>query len=147
MTKRGPGRPISENKKSVHVPNRMTREEARMLRLKAALYTGTNTSELIRQAVVAFDKEMTMPCMEAGCHSLMLLKTISEPIMLNIAGVHHEVLLHEMPIYECPNCGNKELDVKFAAEVEKVVDEEMGFMLNQRKDLPTELNFRELIII
>ncbi|MEF2246432.1 hypothetical protein [Paenibacillus sp. IITD108] len=145
--KRKPGRPYAKNSRSITVPHRMTREENRMLRLKAALYTNSNTSELIRQAVMSFSREVSMPCMEVGCSGNMKLVPTSDQVLVHVGSNQHEIKIDEMPIYECERCGNQEIDLKFAAEVETIVDEEVGFLLNQRKEVPLVINFNDLMTV
>lgn len=141
------GRPHSKNPRSYVVPEtRMTREEYRMVTLKAAMYTGGNTAEFIRLASKKFEGEMkTLPCMEQGCAGTLHSVKADDFHTFKIGDKEHEIVLRGMPIFECDICQIREIDVNLAAEVERAVDDEIGWRIQHRRSVPDELDFIELI--
>lgn len=133
-------RPKLENPRSFTIPEtRVTREEKRMFKIKAALFTNGSTARLVREAVEKFKGEIpTTTC--SSCRKEMQIHFVSEVFPFDIAGKEHQINLKEIPIYKC-TCGNEEEDLRLFAAIEEELGEEVHWRLNNRKELPDELNF------
>lgn len=107
------GRNQTDNHKDHHAPVRVTKGEALLLQLKAAVYARGDVSRLIREAVDAY--QGTVP------PALGLCPTCKVPLELaeaeeEIGGVHFT----HVPVHRCPVCGRVGLDSRIAVALEDV---------------------------
>lgn len=149
MKKQKVGRPYSDNPRAYFIPEtRMTREESRMVTLKAALYSGGNKAEFIRQAANRFEGDIkTLPCMETGCAGTMHPVTTDDYHNIKVGDEQYQIVLHGMPVFQCDVCETREMDMNFTAEVEKAIDNEIEWRLQHRQPVPKEIDFHDLITV
>jgi hypothetical protein len=126
----------------------VTREEYRMIRLKAAMYTGGNIEKFLLQAAEQYVGVMKpIACCENGCNGIMNVTKSDQIHEFQIADKLHRLTLKGEPIYEFQACAKQVVDLQLSAEIEEVLDKEVFCRLNQRLELPTELEFDELLKI
>lgn len=127
---------------------KVTREEYRMIRLKAAMYTGGNLEKLLIRAVEQFEGiTKQIACCENSCTGIMTVIKSDHIHEFQIADQHHSLILKGSPIYECQLCAKQIIDLQLYAEIEEVLDKEVLYRLNQRLELPTEMDFDDLLKI
>ncbi|MEF3304210.1 hypothetical protein [Paenibacillus sp. GYB003] len=117
-----------------------------MIRLKAALYVGGNVAEFMRQAAAQYRGQMkTLDCINPNCDGLMQVIYTDETHFFKVADKDHEMVLHGVPVYECNCCRTRMADVNLSAELEGFIDEEIEFRLKNYMELPTEIDFDQLL--
>lgn len=137
---------LSEQSKIPHLE--VTREEYRMIRLKAAMYTGGNVEKFLLLATEQFEGVMKpLACCENGCNGIMNATKSDQIHKFQIADKLHSLTLKGEPIYECQYCAKQIMDLQLSAEIEEVLDNELFYRLNQRLELPTEVDFDDLLKI
>lgn len=120
------GRPESENPRSENLPKaRLTKEENRMLKMKAAIDTNGNMSEFIRKAIEAYVPQLPKDggqCYECGS---VLKRTTYDRTFEDIP-----TIVKNIPGYRCQSCNALETDLAVEAEVagllESIFNEEKG---------------------
>lgn len=126
----------------------VTREEYRMIRFKAAMYSGGNVERFLLQAAEKFEGVMKpLACCENGCNGIMNVKKSDQLHKFQIADKLHSLTLTGEPIYECQSCAKQIMDLQLSAEIEEVLDNEVFYRLNHRLELPTEMDFDDLLKI
>ncbi len=137
---------LSEQSKIPHLE--VTREEYRMIRLKAAMYFGGNVERFLLQAAEKFEGVFQpLACCESGCNGIMNATKSDQIHKFQIADKTHSLTLKGEAIYECQSCAQQIMDLQLSAEIEEVLDNEVFYRLNQRLELPTEMNFDDLLKI
>lgn len=61
----------------------------------------------------------------------------------NIGEEQKCITIKNAPYYQCGNCDNKTLSVLLYADVEQLVEKEIFIRLNNRQEIPNEVNFSE----
>lgn len=140
------GRP-TDNPRPLTIPEtRVSREENRMIRLKAALYAGGNVAEFMRLAATQYKGQMkTLNCISPNCDGLMQMSYADETHFFKVSNRDHVMVLRGVPVYECNCCHNRMADVNLSAELEGFINEEIEFRLKNYMELPTEIDFDSLI--
>lgn len=139
------GRPKSDNPRSFTIPEvRVTREEYRMVKLKADLYSNGSTAGLIREAVKRYAGSIP----EQTCHKcskIMEIESSTEEYEFDVSGQIHSVKVKNVPTYSCRACRVKLGDLRLYADLEEAVEDEIFHRLNARKSLPDEIDFYDFI--
>jgi hypothetical protein len=126
----------------------VTREEYRMIKLKAAMYSGGNVERFLLQAAEKFEGVMKpLACCENGCNGIMNVIKLDQIHEFQIADQSHRLTLRGEPVYECQACAKQVVDLQLSAEIEELLDDEVFYRLNQRLEIPTELDFDDLLKI
>lgn len=107
------GRNQTDNHKDHHAPVRVTKGEALLLKLKAAVCARGDVSRLIREAVDAY--QGTVPPALGPCPTCKVPLGLAEAEE-EIGGVHFT----HIPVHRCPVCGRVGLDSRIAVALEDV---------------------------
>ncbi|MEK0286159.1 hypothetical protein [Caldifermentibacillus hisashii] len=62
-----------------------------------------------------------------------------------VGNEERELNVYNAPFYKCKTCHEVVLDVFLFAEVEKAIEEEIFLRLNNRQEIPNEVDFAEFI--
>ncbi|MDP5276173.1 hypothetical protein [Chengkuizengella axinellae] len=140
------GRPKSSNPREFHLPDiRLTREEKRMIELKAILHEKGNVSQYIRSLVENDRREVT-PLKSCSCGSTDLKVVYKDDIKhVDIGGSSFEIPLKSVPYNECNECGEELGDLRLHAKIDEIVDEEVTHRLNHKLPVPFTLNLFDVI--
>lgn len=137
------GRPKSANPRSLTIPEvRVTREEYRMFKLKAAQYANDSTAKLIRNAVRVYETVIKKEC---KCGTEMDGIEVMEQYTFHIGDNEHIVTVSNIPAYQCSACNLVERNLFLLATLEEIVEEEVDWRLKNRLSLPTEIDFNDLV--
>lgn len=77
------------------------------------------------------------------CGSLMKPKHHDYKFPYNIGHKEKSITIKNAPYYHCGNCDNKTLSVLLYADVDQLVEKEIFIRLNNRQEIPDEVNFSE----
>jgi len=148
MQKKKAGRHKSENPRTFDLAKiRLTREERRMIEMKAILFNNGNMAEYIRDLAI-FDTRSPKPLPSCSCGSTSL-HTIykDEERIVNVGEEDHTLVLKGVPRSKCNECGKTLGDMRLAVKLETVLDEEILWRLNNHRVIPDQIEFEELISI
>ncbi|NHN33326.1 hypothetical protein [Paenibacillus agricola] len=148
MQNKKAGRHKSENPRTFDLPKtRLTREERRMIELKAVMHSKGNMAEYIRDLVLK-DTRIPKPLSTCLCGSTSL-KIIykDEEREVNVGDQDLTLTLTGVPRSECSTCGRIIGDMRLAAKLETVLDEEILWRVNNHHIIPKQIEFNELITI
>jgi hypothetical protein len=138
-------RPKSENPRSFTIPEvRVKREEKLMFDLKANLFFGGSTAELIRQAVQVYKdrlKEQDCP----HCGKKMEIDFYEEVMYADINDERVEILVTNIPRHLCHSCERMVVGLKMMATIEEEVDRVIRDCLRNREPFPEQIDFLDLI--
>lgn len=137
------GRPKSANPRCLTIPEvRVTREEYRMFKLKAAQYASDSTAKLIRNAVKAYEIVIEEACQ---CGTMMKESKGTEQHKFQLGEIEHYITITNIPVYQCPACDLEERNLFLFATLEEIIEEEVDWRVKNRLPLPTEIDFNDLV--
>lgn len=142
------GRPQSDNPRTFSLPEiRLTREEKRMIQMKAQLHNGGNVSAYIRDLAINDNRSpKPIETCSCGCETLHIVNE-DQQLLLDVAGTDRSLTLKGVPRSQCKDCGQIMGDFLLDVQIESVIDEEMLWRLNHRQPIPDEMEFDELLSV
>jgi len=129
--------------------SRWSKEEIRMLRLKAAM-RGKTTNEYLRY-LLEQDHPDPAPikayCLNCHQESEQIPKREEETIQFTICDEERSVKVTELPAFSCSKCGNTIVSVGLSAEVENIVEEIVSELINRpaARSIPKTISFEDLL--
>ncbi|GGK22515.1 hypothetical protein GCM10010965_14290 [Caldalkalibacillus thermarum] len=115
-----------------------------MFELKANLFFGGSTAELIRQAVQAYKdriKEMDCP----HCGRKMKIDFFEEVMYADVGDQRVEILVTNIPKHVCHPCERMVENLKLMVAIEEEVDRIIRDCLRNKKAFPKQIDFLDLI--
>lgn len=138
------GRPKSNNPREFTVPEiRVTREENRMIKLKAALYAGNSIAKFLRMAAEKYKEEL--PVKKCLCGGEMKVVFDAETFDYEIADEKVSVKVNNIPMYKCEKCGAMEGNFFLMAALEETIEDEMIKRMREKVKIPKEIDFESLL--
>ncbi|WP_240420328.1 hypothetical protein [Paenibacillus periandrae] len=118
-----------------------------MIELKAVLHTKGNMAEYIRDLVLNDTRiPKPMPTCICGSTSLKIIY-IDEEREVNVGNQDLILTLTGVPRSECSSCGRIMGDMRLAAKLENVLDEEILWRVNNHHIIPKQIEFNELVTL
>lgn len=152
MNNRNVGRPPINNARDYRLPEaRLTKDELRMIKLKAQMYAKGNVSKYVRD-LIEMDTRPYPPAFEScsTCTGKLISELINMVHYYSVADTEHQINITNFPVSKCKECNTELIDIGLAAEVEKILDELIHERLNHKNTnlrfvIPLEIDFNELL--
>ncbi|RUS44932.1 hypothetical protein [Cohnella sp. AR92] len=118
-----------------------------MIELKATLFNRGNMAEYIRD-VALNDNRSPKPLPACRCGNTALhIVYIDEERTVNVGSEDRLLTLKGVPRSYCDQCGRTLGDLRLAAKIETVLDDEILWRLNRREIIPEQLEFESLLSV
>ncbi|WP_028987563.1 hypothetical protein [Thermicanus aegyptius] len=138
------GRPKSNNPREFTIPEiRVTKEENRMIKLKAALYAGNSVAKFLRMAAEKYKEEL--PDEKCLCGGKMKVVLDTETFDYEIADEKVSIKVNNIPMYKCENCGKMKENLFLMAALEEAIDHEIIRSMRERQKIPEEIDFQSFL--
>jgi hypothetical protein len=148
MQKKRAGRHKSDNPRTFDLSKiRLTREERRMIEIKAILQNNGDMAKYIRDLAIHDNRPpKALSACRCGSTSLHIVYE-DEEYPIKVGDEDRILMLKGVPRSVCDECGQVLGDMRLAVKIESAIDEEILWRLNQRRDIPSVMEFDELIYV
>lgn len=81
------------------------------------------------------------------CQTKMKKDHASETFQFDIDGEQVDITVNNVPIHKCEKCGEKYFSLRISSTIERLIDKEIFYMLNNRErdQIPTEVDFSHFV--
>lgn len=88
-------------------------------------------------------KKDSFECRECGSNMVKSYQTYD--FHYEVGEEKRKIDVLNAPCYKCKTCDNEVVSVLLYADMEKAIEKEIFFRLNNRQEIPNEMNFEEFL--